>query len=240
MANVSLEGQLLFLVIGKARVDGRNSAQQAPAKPSQVTTGGVAKPQRGPVARASLRSSVATFEPRNSASAIYQASYDVRFARSSHTLGANGAYGKNSTRRSRRSACAIDATSAEISPAAAARRRILAASTGIRCGALSGSAVSSDSAQVPVLPASTSADTTSEASMTSVTGDPHPGATESGPLAARTLLRPSGHGSAPAMSQRLAGGQARRAWYADTPAMTGQSKQHGPPAHPGSRQAHHG
>src|SRR5450755_705357 len=64
---------------------------QAPAKHSQVATGGVTKPQRGPVARASLRSSVATLEPRNSASATYQASYDVTFARSSHTLGANGA-----------------------------------------------------------------------------------------------------------------------------------------------------
>jgi GntR family transcriptional regulator len=44
-------------------------------------------------------------------------------------------------------AWAIAATSAEISPAAAARRKMLAASTGIRCGALSGSPASRDSAK---------------------------------------------------------------------------------------------
>ncbi len=211
-----------------------------PGSPFHVRAGGVAKSQRGPVARASLRSSVATFEPRNSASATYQASYDVTFVRSSHTRGANGAYGKSSTLRSRRSACAIDATSGEISPANAARRRILATSAGIKCGALSGSPVRSDSAQVPVLPPSMSADTTSEASMTSVTGDPHPGATESGPAAERTRLRPSWPGSAPAASRRRAGGQARSAWSANTPAMTGQSERLGQPARPWSHQAHHG
>jgi hypothetical protein len=62
-----------------------------PAKHVQVAAGGVTKPQRGPVARASLISSVATLEPRSSASAMYQASYDVTFARSSHTRGAKGA-----------------------------------------------------------------------------------------------------------------------------------------------------
>ena len=45
-----------------------------PARPGSHAVGGVSKPHRGPVARASLRSSVATREPRNSANATYQAS----------------------------------------------------------------------------------------------------------------------------------------------------------------------
>ena len=40
----------------------------------QAMAGGVSNPQRGPGARAKLRSSVATLDPRDSASAMYQAS----------------------------------------------------------------------------------------------------------------------------------------------------------------------
>src|SRR4051812_32107917 len=58
-----------------------------------------------------------------------------------------------------------------MSPAMAARRRMLAASTGIRCGALSGSSPRRGSAQAPIAPASTRPATTIEASTTSVTDD---------------------------------------------------------------------
>jgi hypothetical protein len=51
---------------------------------------GVAKAQRGPVAFANRRSSVASFASSDSASATYQPSYAVTFSRSSHTLVANG------------------------------------------------------------------------------------------------------------------------------------------------------
>src|SRR6516164_2375723 len=132
---------------------------------------------------------------------------------------------------SSRSVSAIAATSAEISPAAAARRRMLAASTGIRCGALSGSLVSKDSAQEPVLPPSTSADTMSDASTTRVIGDPRRGGTGYGRLTAKTLSWTSWHGYVAPGPRHQAVAQARRAWPAGTPAATGHSARHGRPVH---------
>jgi len=104
-----------------------------------------------------------------SATATYQASYAVTVDRSSHTLDAQELYGNSSTRGETRSSCAREAAAAEMSPANAERRRTLATSTGIRCGAASDPDIRIDSAQSPAGPALMSAATTTEASTTTVT-----------------------------------------------------------------------
>ena len=60
------------------------------AYPQAMSSGGVRKPQRQPEARATLRSSVASFASRDSARATYQASCAVTFVRSAHTRAAKG------------------------------------------------------------------------------------------------------------------------------------------------------
>ena len=67
------------------------------------------------------------------------------------------------------------AASCEISPARAARRRTLAASTGIRCGAARSAPDSSSSAHRPSVPPSASAATTNPASTTRLIAGPRRG-----------------------------------------------------------------
>ena len=88
-------------------------------------------------------------------------------------------------------------------------------------------------------PSSTRADTTSDASMTSVTGDPRRGAREFGPAARMSLSRSSGTGSARPASRHRAGVLARRALSEGIPGGTGRSVRRGRPGHPVSRPVRH-
>ena len=188
---------------------------------------GTMNAQAGPVARLSLKSSVASAQSKASATATYHASWHVTFRRSSHTRSAKGAKGNNSTSSRSRSRWAPLASILEICPRLSRRRSMFAASTWTRSGAASVFAPTTDSPHRPSGPESTNVATTTDASTTTVTCGQRRARTGCYTPAPAYLRSPSVPARHRATDRETAAKQSAPVHAGDIPALTGATGPHG-------------
>ena len=188
---------------------------------------GTMNAQAGPVARLSLKSSVASAQSKASATATYHASWHVTFRRSSHTRSAKGAKGNNSTSSRSRSRWAPLASILEICPRLSRRRSMFAASTWTSSGAASVFAPTTDSPHRPSGPESTNVATTTDASTTTVTCGQRRARTGCYTPAPAYLRSPSVPARHRATDRETAAKQSAPVHAGDIPALTGATGPHG-------------